>query len=149
MEITLRYELKNGLTRQRNYEVYLQQTELTPLRELLTLPEVVLGSLYTDPDAQTLVRMDLDGENLFWTEESEMDSLLEAVVMDCEAGNMAQDWAFTRNARYIGWITVEARLPNGIYHSREVRFHDGCTNILAWLEETAGWKPEHSDKYGH
>ena len=149
MEITLRYELKNGLTRQRNYEVYLQQTELTPLRELLTLPEVVLGSLYTNPDAQTLVRMDLDGENLFWTEESEMDSLLEAVVMDCEAGNMAQDWAFTRNARYIGWITVEARLPNGIYHSREVRFHDGCTNILAWLEETAGWKPEHSDKYGY
>lgn len=149
MQITLRYEMKNGQIRQRDYDVYLKRTELTPLRELLTLPEVVLGELYIDPDAHTLVRAEISGEDLKWTEEAQIESLLEAVVLDCEAGKMAQDWAFVSNANYIGWISVETRLPNGIYQCREIRFHDGCTHVLSWLEAQAGWTPEYSDKYDY
>ena len=149
MQITLRYELKNGQTRQRDYDVYLKRSELTPLRELLTLPGVVLGELYTNPHSQTLVRAELSGENLNWTTEEDMQALMDAVIRDCEAGKMAQDWAFTNNAKYIGWIVLEARRPNGLYYAREIRFHEGCTNVMDWLRTAAGWTPEDSDKYAY
>lgn len=147
MRITLRYELQNGWTRQRDYDVILERSDLAPLRELLTLPEVVLGDIYTNPDAQTLVRVDLSGENLSWTTEEDMKSLMDAMIRDCEAGNMAQDWVFMNDAKYIGWISIETRQPNGLYYAREIRFHEDCTNIMDWLKADAGWTPENSEKY--
>ena len=147
MNITIRYQLKNGQTRQRDYGVDLDRSELEQIRPLLSRPEAVLGDIYTNPDSAALVRAELSGEELAWTTEDELESLVDAIVRDCEAGNMAQDWAFAEEADYIGWIVIETRQPNGLYYARDIRIHEDCANVMAWLKAAARWTPADSDKF--
>ena len=105
---------------------------------MLSRPEVVLGDLYTDPQNCEPVRMELSTGLLVLDEKAKLESLVQAIVKDCEAGVLAQDWAYRNQEDATSWLLLEARLSNGNYTNRDICFSSQCTHILAWLEENCG-----------
>ena len=71
--------------------------------------------------------------------------LMEAVIADCEAGNMNQEWAYRQTNEVIGWIEFEwvNDLGQSIYSSVELLVI--AENTIAYLEETVyPWLAENS-----
>ena len=66
---------------------------------------------------------------------AELAALRDAILADCEAGNMAQDWAFYRDAEEMYYMSLQFETPEGIHYYRELRFWDHCTNIMDWVEQ--------------
>ena len=62
--------------------------------------------------------------------------LLEAVIADCEDGNMNQEWAYRESSEVIGWLEYEWVNENGqsIYSSVEIL--DNAAHTVAFIEET-------------
>ena len=62
--------------------------------------------------------------------------LMEAIIADCEAGNMNQEWAFRQTNEVIGWAEFEWVNEKGqsIYGSVEIL--EIAENTIAYLEET-------------
>ena len=62
--------------------------------------------------------------------------LMEAVIADCEAGNMNQEWAYRQTNEVIGWAEFEWVNEKGqsIYSSVEIL--EDASNTIAYLEET-------------
>ena len=62
--------------------------------------------------------------------------LMEAIIADCEAGNMNQEWAYRQTNEVIGWAEFEWVNEKGqsIYGSVEIL--EIAENTIAYLEET-------------
>ena len=62
--------------------------------------------------------------------------LMEAIIADCEAGNMNQEWAYRQTDEVIGWAEFEWVNEKGqsIYGSVEIL--EIAENTIAYLEET-------------
>ena len=62
--------------------------------------------------------------------------LMEAIIADCEAGNMNQEWAYRQTNEIIGWAEFEWVNEKGqsIYGSVEIL--EIAENTIAYLEET-------------
>lgn len=140
--VQLSYTMNNGVAKQREYYLRVDGQVKKLLVSILSRPEVVLGDIYTNPQGCKLVRAEFTDGSLVWEEASALDALVEAIVQDCEAGHMAQDWALMEDDGYTGWIYLETRQSNGIYFGRDIRFNTGCTNIIAWLEEHSDFTME-------
>ena len=138
LRLTLEYTLKSGISVQRQYEVPVAGGSGKTLEELFSRPGVVLGELYTEPHKNELVRAEFSSTGLYWETEAELQGLMDAIILDCQAGVMAQDWAYMDDREFVEWISLEARNSNGIYYHCDFRFHEGCTHIIAWLEAQAG-----------
>lgn len=137
VRVYLSYTLKSGLTEQREYHMSVETDMGLLLESMLSKPEVVLGEIYTRPQANPVINVQFTDGTLEWVTEPDLDALVDAIVKDCEAGVMAQDWAFMEDEDYTGWLYLESRYFNGIYHGRDIRFNTQCTNIIAWLEENS------------
>jgi len=138
LRLTLEYTLKSGISVQRQYEVPVAGESGKTLEELFSRPGVVLGELYTEPHKNELVRAEVSSTGMYWETEAELQGLMDAIILDCQAGVMAQDWAYMDDREFVEWINLEARNSNGIYYHWDFRFHEGCTHIIAWLEAQAG-----------
>ena len=161
LSLRLEYKLKNGKTVNRFYDVYPLSEAGQVLKGYYTSPECVLGfspeqipemtqyirSLYADDMME--MRFDLDGLDL--------EGLLEAIVADCEAGNMAQFSGYHYPANYdilenpeqfdfqvsyleIGWdqermqnaqvVDSTGSVPVGY---RTLQVYQSCTNTIRWM----------------
>ena len=69
------------------------------------------------------------------TDAADLAALREAILADCAAGKMAQDWNFYRDAEEMYYMSLEFRTAEGIRYYRELRFWDGCTNIMDWVAQ--------------
>ena len=161
VSLRLEYKLKNGKTVNRFYDVYPLSEAGQVLKGYYTQPEVVLGfgperipemakyirTLYADDMMD--VQFDLEGVDL--------EGLLEAIVADCEAGNMAQFVGYHYPANYdvlenpekydfqvsyleIGWDheMLESELadnstPHGILSYRSLQVYLSCKNTIRWM----------------
>jgi len=180
LELRLEYKLKNGRAVNRFYDVHPLSDAGQVLKGYYTSPECVLGfpseripemtryihSLYIDG----LATDELDPDDL------DMGGLLNAVVADCEAGNMAQYSGYHHPNNYdiledarsydypvahmeIGWdheqlqaaLVGESSL-HGILSYRSLRVYRSCTNTLNWLEDsgllTKEMQQEMMERYG-
>ncbi len=142
VRVYMTYTLRDGSVKQREYYMNIENEAGLLLEGILSRPEVVLGEIYTKPESCELVRLEFTDGSLQWEEEPDLEALVEAIVKDCEAGNMAQDWAFMNHEDYVGWLYLETRQFNGIYYGRDIRFCAACTNIIAWLEANSDFKLE-------
>lgn len=163
ISIRLEYTLKNGRTVNRFYDVHPLSKAGQVLKGYFTTPECVLGfpaeqapemvdyirSIYVDgmrTEEMNLAELDLEG-------------MLEAIIADCEAGNMVQFSGYHHPSNYdydllnkeydtavayleIGWDHEKletAMLGNsasyGIISYSSLRVYRSCENTLRWMEE--------------
>lgn len=164
LSVRLEYKLKNGKTVNRFYDVYPPSEAGQMLKGYFTTPECVLGfpaeqapqmaqyifSFYTDAKESNI--HDLEG--------LDMEALLEAIVADCEAGNMAQFSGYHYPTNYdllgypveeidnviawleIGWDHEQIETTQqgytdayGIISYTSLRVYRSCANTLRWLED--------------
>lgn len=161
MNLRLEYKLKNGKTVNRFYDVYPMSEAGQVLKSYYTQPECVLGfaperipemtqyirSIYADD----MMDVQFDLESL------DLEGMLEAIVADCEAGNMAQFVGFHYPANYdllenpekydfqvsyleIGWdhemlesVLADNSTPHGILSYRSLQIYMSCENTIRWM----------------
>ena len=71
--------------------------------------------------------------------------LMEAVIADCEAGNMNQEWAYRETNDVIGWMEFEWVNEEGQTFYSSVELLVIAENTIAYLEETVyPWLAENS-----
>ena len=162
MNLRLEYKLKNGKVVNRFYEVYPLSKAGQILKGYYTRPECVLGfpaeqayemlpylrTIYVD--GMEYEQLDLDGLDL--------EAMLDAILADCAAGNMAQfrgyhypnnydlvDENFDMGICYLelGWDHEKLetiRQGNsdayGIISYSSIRIFRSCTNTIRWMEES-------------
>ena len=179
--VRLEYKLKNGRTVNRFYDIHPNSGAGQILKGYLTRPECVLGfpaeeayemipyihTIYVDgmPDPEYgLKALDLEG-------------LMDAILADCAAGNMAQLRGYHYPTNYdqlgreygyydmgvcyleFGWDheKLETALQGktnsyGIISYSSIRVFQSCTNTLKWIEDnglmTEEFKSQMYEKFG-
>ena len=157
--IHIEYTLKNGRSVHRIYTVNLMTEAGQTLRPYFSAPECVLGFSEEELSSMAgyIVSLYTDGKesNIYDLAGLDLEGLLDAMVADCKAGNMAQLNGYHYPDDYdlndldfdpyitsveIGWDT-EALLDKnpdseyGVLRYQYCRIFRSCTNTLAWLEE--------------
>ena len=136
-KVYIQYHLKDGTTVARRYVADYSRQEGEDLGRWLSKPGCVLQTdapeLYRDTVKYINVQFYADptGRVLF---EEEARSLLKAVIADCEAGNMNQDWNYhNRQSEYEQepWCYLEMELPD--HRDLVVTVWPTAEHTMAWL----------------
>lgn len=133
------YQMKDGRIVHRYYQIGNKSDAAKVLIPYFSSAEAVLGM--KDGDLSTYVSNIYDfaiyGEShMFITERDQMESLLSAIIADCEAGTMAQEWAFHHEEDSIGSIelTFNSNLVSVGQKWINIRVYPSNENTMAWLE---------------
>ncbi|MBO5953850.1 MAG: hypothetical protein J6Q53_07025 [Oscillospiraceae bacterium] len=150
VQLTISYRLKSGRTVSRSYAVDVDTTQGNTLKSLLSRKEFVLG---TKEDAQTFARslMLIYTERGMKIQGEDMAGLLEAMMQDCAAGNMAQESAFYQSGGIAEWLTLQVMEDDQNTFAWMVRVYKSSENTLAWLEAhemLLEQEDKYSGKYG-
>jgi len=137
--VTLIYQLKDGGTVTREYDVPMNSEAGQILRKYFSSPEFVLGWVYTG-DSQVF-RVEFQDPGVALEDPEVIRSFLDAVIADCEAGHLVQSWRYTQNKEFTGWFTMATYSSDDLHYYRDVRFTEEAENIQAWLREH-GIQPE-------
>ncbi len=134
--VTIEYRLTDGRTVTRYYSILSKDKGMEDLRDYFSRIECVFGvdtnleglkGLYENGHLSTYYG-DRDEEYTF-TDEN-LEKLLEAMVLDCEAGTMIRDWDFHRSDTHIGYLCLydgEEQLQMDLFASN--------VHVLQWLRE--------------
>lgn len=142
-EISLYYQLDNGISLSRTYTQRLDSPATDQLIRLLSRPENVLAYYHSngaraDVD-EMLAAIDYSSfriktERLFvYPSEAENRALIEAILADCEAGTMAQHDYFHEGGGYE--LTVRwGQTAQASYGSFSIMVYPDAVNTMQWLE---------------
>ena len=179
--IRLEYKLKNGKTVNRFYDIYPKSEAGVILKDYFTTTDCVLGIPAEDvrsfaPYIRSLyVSGWQDAE--YDLDELDIVGLLDAIVADCAAGNMAQMDGYHYPANYdlLGYENIDGTIaylefgwdrellqiqshpdgggyaPGSVLRYRSIGVYRSCENTLKWLEENGMLTEErlqYSGKYG-
>jgi len=115
VNIWLRYTLRSGREVTRQYAVLSLDPELAVLKkQIFSSPEAVFNLTGTWEDYKESVYSisyeDNYGKVTEFRAEEQIDQLLEALYADCEAGTLAQGWAFHSDAatKYVEQLTIRS-----------------------------------------
>lgn len=131
VRVVLVYELKSGRTVFREYDIPKNSTAGKTLRKYVSSPEYVLGGVYTGK--ATVNRIDFTDPDIQIYERADIDSLLAAILADCEAGNLPQSWAYLEDRPRVDWLNLETYLPDGTRYYRDIRFTPEAVHIHTWM----------------
>ena len=131
VRLNLTYQMKSGMQRSRSYWIPVDSQEGQTLKRYLSSREAVLEELDYLGAFQS-VEISESGRQI--TDSQDLAGLLDAIVADCAAGNMAQENAFYPQAEQWHWITLEFKTPEGVRYYRDLRFWEGCENVMAWMD---------------
>ena len=95
-------------------------------------PETVLQELY---GFGAFDRAEFYDPGIEIYDQAALAKLYDAIVADCEAGKMAQDWNFHNDDNNSFYISLRSTDDAGIRHHWEIMFWEDCQNIMAWVEE--------------
>ena len=133
------YEMADGRTVQRYYTVAGSSEIAKTLVPYFSDPEVVLGPMVNDLDTfvQSIHSIDVYGNNeVYVTKAEDIRDLLEAIMKDCEANTMAQEWGLHPNdeIQYNLHISFHDPEEYGLpYITYSVHVYPGCQATIAWL----------------
>ncbi len=134
----LEYNLADGTTRSRYYDIYVQGDAGQQIKAFLTRTECVLGIPEEELEALAaeIGFLEFSGYVRLVNDRQEILGLLEAVAADCEAGTMAQPWPFrsrsdTKENRQN--INFSITLDSGIEYWHNIQIYDDNANTMAWL----------------
>ena len=148
VNVCIGYTLRNGQTVRRYYTGIGVHSEAGKLiRDFYNRTEYILGGEPEDILAglTNVYFNDYMGDHYANLPAKMGKGLMEAVIADCEAGNMNQEWAYRQTNEVIGWIEFEwvNDLGQSIYSSVELLVI--AENTIAYLEETVyPWLAENS-----
>lgn len=150
--IDFSYELQDGRTVHRFYSISSKSYAAKMLQPYLTSVEAVLGKEAEDLDHYISLIHDIyiRGENeVLITDSSQMKSLLDAIVADCEAGTMAQEYVFHSNEENICHIEFTFHQELNPFRGKwdNILVYPSCENTVAWLKANGVELWEVSEKY--
>lgn len=133
------YEMQDGRTVHRYYQISNKSGVAKVLIPYFSSVEAVLGKEAEDLSSYiaNLNDMAIYAESqLFVSAPRQMEALLAAIIADCEAGTMAQEWAFHHDEDSIGSIelTFNKVLPSLGQKFLDIRIYPSNENTIAWLE---------------
>lgn len=163
--IRLEYKLKNGKTVNRFYDVYPANDTGAVLKDYFTRTEMVIG--YAPEELRTMApcirSLYVEGREGRETDLSgiDLDGMLEAIIADCEAGNMAQINSYHYPVNYdllgyedadfiaayleIGWdrdlaeekiqTMLEGYGTISYANYNNLKVYRSCENTLKWMDE--------------
>lgn len=144
--IIFRYTLKNGTVAERTYAVYQYSVMWKALGEIYNRPDNMLGYADKETFKAAVERLFFQGDDLQYlcdkyndslnaesghakvVYSAVLDELLEAIWMDCQAGNVSQRY-FTDG----GEGFMEMNYADGRW--REVRYTKKAVHVLAWTQK--------------
>jgi len=144
--LILNYTLKNGTTATREYCIDVNTPAGRIIRAHLSTPEYIFGEGIRDLDAYVsrLIEIRVDGNSV--NTYADMRGLVEAIILDCEAGKMAQDWGFHTGENAAMWLDITSASGNNRdYH--EMIIYDHCINTINWLK-AHNLTTNYDEKYG-
>lgn len=135
MDLTLVYALQDGKTVRRHYEVFSLSDEGLLLQTYFSSPECVLGIKETD--IATLVsQLENISTHEIQLPREQWHGLIEAIVLDCKAGTIAQPWEYHDHEDTQYWLDFvfpeESMRKNTGF---SVRVYTSCENTYRWLRE--------------
>ena len=154
-QVEVMYRLKDGSTVMRYYNADTRSAVFDDLQSYFSTPEYVFctGNMETYIDSIASVELDLrydfymlndNGANHIALEDPhEVQGLMQAVLLDCEAGNMAQDYVFHPYEDMHLWIFFDTPAPKKIGNVavleagssyRDLMVFSGCENTIAFIE---------------
>ena len=152
--ITLRYTLKNGHQMNRLYTVRSTYDCIAAMNAIFSTPEYIFDRSLLDENQkfdreyfmERLKYVDLscyhdEGELYRNTRTSvipmeDVPGLLDAILQDCEAGNMAQSYLFHRNDNDDFWDNITFYFPNPTGNFTDfstIRLYSSCKNTIQYL----------------
>lgn len=133
---TLTYTLKSGAQVRRYYSLDASSEASQVLRGYFSRPESVLGPEIADLEnfLSSIQDICIDGET--WLDKADFQSFTEAVLLDCQAGTMAQSWYFHDWDGCAYWVEFCFITPsNSPNRYMDIQIFESCANTVAWLEE--------------
>ena len=141
--VRIMYLLKNGKRVQRFYYVDVETplgrgvgAYYSDMRYVFQVNDV--DTLYQQIRAAEVIDANKYGESSYMIkDEAELVGLLDAIRADCEAGTMAQVWAFQRDATIRYSIVPKFDVidsDNNAQQYRDLQIRDTCTNTVAYLK---------------
>ena len=136
VKIFISYKLKSGMTALRNYYIDVDTDAGRCLQKYLSTPDCVLGISYHElSDPKDLVRIEIGKSEVEITDAQQMQGLLAALAMDCQAGNMAQSGSFHQGEDQAEWIYLVTEMDDRSVNYRFIQIYECCENTTRWLRE--------------
>lgn len=150
--VYIHYELKNGQTVLRTYEVPLETKHGEFVKQQLSSWQSVFRindwDAYAAKVDQLAVEMNMKEEyfQFTFTDPAQVQGLLAAAKADCDAGNMAQYWSFHQEDDTSSWLYVyDDNYYDSEYtqesignihrvYSLSLNIFESCENTIAYLE---------------
>ncbi|MBQ6840219.1 MAG: hypothetical protein IJO45_05965 [Oscillospiraceae bacterium] len=153
-QVEVMYQLKNGSTVMRYYNADVHSAVFEDLQSYFSTPEYIFCTDDADTYIQSIRHIELDlSYNFYHLDNSgniislenpeDIQALMQAILKDCQAGIMAQDYTFHPNEDIHLWVFFDAAAPQkygniGIIETgrsyRDLTVFSGCENTLAFVE---------------
>ncbi len=134
------YNLTDGRTVRRTYTVTNDSPTIAALTPALNKPEFVLGELYREWENIRILTLNDNQSGLsFDVDPAAMEDLLEALVADCEAGNMTRTWlrVYDYDMVHELYFHYKYTYPNApvVTYAFDLQIYPEAVNTVAWLED--------------
>jgi len=133
---TLNYTLTDSRTVSRQYRIVSGTASADTVFRYLSKPECVFGTDDVDALLRSVDYIDVvttsdtgSDSHVFLGEDA--DSFLQAVLADCEAGTMAQNWISNQDSENLGWVQINLS-QNSACH---LDLWSSAENTVAWMKE--------------
>ena len=130
MRVYITYAMADGTYRQRVYNLNFNTDAGRSVKKYLSSPEMVLGKVYSGEW--------IPEEIIIWdlciTDPAEIRSLVNAIVADCQAEDLGQNWKYTDGSDYTFWIEISCSTATDIYGYQSIQASSFAKNVVAWLE---------------
>lgn len=133
--LRLEYEMKNGTRMERIYDIGVNTPEGAFLRKHFSSWQCVFGT----EDWETLLN---EVDIIYTDKEKELPrdaypEVLEAIKLDCQAGNMCQEYSFHGDEEVLFWMAIRCSWDSRTHEYRYINLHifESCENTLRVLNK--------------
>lgn len=128
--IYISYVMKNGAIRQRVYNLNYETDTGRSIKRYMSRPELVLGKIYTGE----WIPNEIYVMDIRITDPEDIRSLLDAIVADCLAEDLSQNWYYASGGDYSFWIEITCVTGNDLHGYQSIRASSFAKNVVSWFE---------------
>ena len=134
VHVSIDYVLRSGITVSRQYAVDIDTPEIDAVKMLMSRSQIVFGIDATDAAgiADALLSIETPSGKVLYGED--MIPLIEAILKDCEAGNMAQNYSL-HNYASASWLSLQLKTSGNSRTYRDLTVYATSVNTIQYLKE--------------
>ncbi len=134
VSLYIEYAMKGGNTVRRHYRVATESDQGKLLNKYLSSWQCVFQTDHWEGFKNSVQKIYVaDLEDRFPTHA--YDELLEAMYLDCQAGNMAQEWIFHSKEEHAGWVEISTYEGKTQTNFLSLNIYKSCVNTVSVLEK--------------